>query len=109
MPSRNMQVTSRRTIHHEVSYDGEDVEYPAYDELEVRSKIPKEDLRPWGRQLYGFLGLFYLPFCIDNFWLALYISYATELQKVSTRTSSRPWVSKPWSPSCLGSLCIRLL
>ncbi|GMH92468.1 hypothetical protein TrST_g1905 [Triparma strigata] len=37
----------------------------------INSKFPMESWRPWGRQLYAFLGIFYLPRVIDEMWVFL--------------------------------------
>ena len=40
----------------------------SHDVVKIRCEIPKEDLRAWGRQLYGFLGILYLPLFVDGLW-----------------------------------------
>ena len=40
----------------------------SHDVVKIRCEIPKEDLRAWGRQLYGFLGILYLPLFVDALW-----------------------------------------
>ena len=34
----------------------------------MHSSESPEDLRAWGRQLYGFLGILYLPLFVDALW-----------------------------------------
>lgn len=52
----------------EASGSGDTYTPDSYSQI-ISSKFPKEDLRPWGRQLYAFLGIFYLPRVIDMMWV----------------------------------------
>ena len=54
----------------EASGSGDTYTPDSYSQV-ISSKFPKEDLRPWGRQLYAFLGIFYLPRVIDEMWVYL--------------------------------------
>ena len=70
MPYYTCEVTSLRERRH-LAY-AENSVHPdlrnSYYSLEIRCKVPNDDLRPWGRQLYGFLGIFYLPVLVDALW-----------------------------------------
>ena len=65
-------------------------------------KVPNEDIRPWGRQLYAFLGILFVPILIDSFWSAVFSHHRYQLKHDDTRTHStyREWVSKPRNMLC---------
>ena len=71
MPYHICEVSSLEQEHHEASGSG-DTYGPEHDSLKIRSKFPKEDLRPRGRLIYALLGIFYLPLVIDGFWHTWY-------------------------------------
>lgn len=50
---------------------------------------------PWGRQLYAFLGIFFVPILIDSFWSALFSHHRNQLKHDDDKTYStyREWVS----------------
>ena len=102
MPYHTFRVSSTEIVHHEarVGYVGVNnirKEYPAFDERSIRCKVPNEDIRPWGRQLYAFLGILFVPILIDSFWSAVFSHHRYQLKHDDTRTHStyREWVSKP--------------
>ena len=103
MPYHTFRVSSTEIVHHEarVEYGGINnnirQEYPAYDERSIRCKVPNEDIRPWGRQLYAFLSILFVPILIDSFWSAVFSHHRYQLKHDDTRTHStyREWVSRP--------------
>ena len=79
MPYHAFQVTSARHEHHRAeSSSGDSPQKEAYDETVIWFKIPNEDLRPFGRVLYGLLGIFYVPLFIDVMWDFVYDPYMLE-------------------------------
>ena len=103
MPYHTFRVSSTEIVHHEarVKYVGKDYntrkEYPAFDERSIRCKVPNDDIRPWGRQLYAFLSILFVPILIDSCWSAVFSHHRYQLKHDDTRTHStyREWVSKP--------------
>ena len=68
MPYRSCEVSSVvQTYHPGASEHGVE----SYHLQKINSKLPMESLRPWGRQLYAFLGIFYLLRVIDEMWVVL--------------------------------------
>lgn len=97
MPRHTFRVSSTEIVHFPETFDAEGVRTPAYDLKSIRCKVPKGDMRPWGRQLYAFLSILFVPILIDSSWLALCKHYRYQLEQDETKTYStfREWVSRP--------------
>lgn len=71
MPSYICTVTSTEEEQHEQAIN-EHGHTRTVETSTIRSRFPKEDLRPWGHKLYGFLCVFYLPLLVDLIWCLYY-------------------------------------
>lgn len=71
MPFYICRVTSTEVRQREVATD-EHGGTTTVATLTILSRFPKEDLRPWGRKLYAFLCVLYLPLLIDLIWSLYY-------------------------------------
>ena len=97
MPRHTFLVSSTEIVHFPETVDAEGFRTPAYDVKSIRCKVPKDDMRPWGRQLYAFLGILFVPVLFDSFWKALFNHYRYQLELDDDKTYStfREWVSRP--------------
>ena len=97
MPRHTFRVSSTEIVHIPEKIDSEGFRRPGYDLKSIRCKVPNDDMRPWGRQLYAFLGILFVPILIDSFWLALFNHHSNQLERDDTKTYStfRGWVSRP--------------
>ena len=98
MPYHTFRVSSTEIVHCPASveicpHDGRRTEHPAHDERWIRCKVPNDDIRPWGRQLYAFLSILFVPVLIDSFWSALFSHHRCQLQHDDDKTYStyREW------------------
>lgn len=71
MPFYICRVTSTEVRQYERAIN-ESGDTTTVETLTILSRFPKEDLRPWGRKLYAFLCVFYLPLLIDLIWCLYY-------------------------------------
>lgn len=67
MPHVVCEVTSVGISTHEKVLD-ESGSRQRYNGLEIRAEIVDARVRTWGRQLYAFVGMFYIPIVVDALW-----------------------------------------